>query len=109
MTLAPPDGTLGRTIASRTYEFTDTTGIQQQVTVHIGAPRQDPGGDWYCPCQILGRPQTPETVTSMWGVDSLQALILALSRIRGELGDGRAAELTWYGNPDLGLDLSLRP
>jgi hypothetical protein len=74
-------------------------GESQSVTVRIGRPQRDPlpGGDWMCPVEIAGIPRWHPIVRASYGVDEMQALLLAFQLIRLELrllqDDG--FELTW--------------
>jgi len=73
---------LGRVIARRVLEQRKPETIRQ-VTISIGAPRRHPKGDWECPYRIEGLGESK--VSASGGVDSLQALILAIEGIRGAL------------------------
>ena len=74
----------------------------------IGRPFPDPlpGGDWCSTFQITGLGDP--AVRAAFGVDTMQALLLALYKARLEL-EQRArvepAELLWFGTPDLGLQV----
>jgi hypothetical protein len=70
---------LGRVIARRVLEARKPEMIRR-VTVSIGAPRRHPKGDWECPYRIEGLGESK--VSASGGVDSLQALILAIEGIR---------------------------
>ncbi|MZD05798.1 hypothetical protein GTW43_11975 [Streptomyces sp. SID5785] len=96
---------LGQVIARRELTSTAADGSTHPVVLEVGMPVQVPaeGGDWYCPCRISGRAGSVERVTAIWGVDSWQALLLALSLFPAELGYGRAPELSWNGGADLAL------
>jgi uncharacterized protein DUF6968 len=82
-------------------------GKSRPITVRIGRPQRDPlpGGDWMCPVEIAGIPRRHSIVRASYGVDEVQALLLAFQLIRLELlllqDDGLA--LTWL-EPD-GEDL----
>ncbi|MFF3069456.1 DUF6968 family protein [Kitasatospora sp. NPDC057904] len=93
---------LGQVIARRELVFTAPDGTQAPVLVAVGAPCRDPEGpDWYCPYRITGHPGVADRVTAIFGVDSVQALQLALARLPDELSD--AAGLTFLGGTDLML------
>ncbi|MFD7597433.1 DUF6968 family protein [Kitasatospora sp. NPDC059812] len=96
---------LGQVIASRELVLTAPDGTQSPVLLEVGLPCRDPEGpDWYCPCRITGHPGVGDRVTAIFGVDSLQALQLALTRFPGELsGLNDAAGLTFLGGRDLML------
>ncbi|MEV7359393.1 hypothetical protein [Kitasatospora sp. NPDC091276] len=102
---------LGQVIANRELAFAAPDGTQSPVLLEIGLPRRDPEGpDWYCPYRITGHPGVVDRVTAIFGVDSLQALQLALTRLPGELRElselsesNDAAGLTFLGGTDLML------
>ena len=93
-------------IASREFQF-GTDGAATVVRLVIGIPTELPEAphqDWYCPWSIEGPHDTWEHHAE--GVDALQALVLALSAIRGELEQvRRSGSLTWLGCDDLGLNI----
>jgi hypothetical protein len=98
---------VGTIIASR--EFTIKEG--GKVTVIIGKPERIPASeDYYCPYQIRGLGD--EKVSYSPGVDSVQALVLALTDIGSRLNassPGKAGNLTWVGShaPDyIGLPVA---
>lgn len=92
-------------IARREYRFTES-GAASQIIVQLGTPSpltDAPHGDWYCPWTIDGPGRS--TLNHAGGVDSLQALLLALSGLRAELEHlARNGQLDWPGG-GLGLDL----
>ena len=66
-------------IATRRLRFQQRDGSEIEVGVALGMPvpdPEDPAGTWACPYEITG-PVTPK-VRAIFGVDSMQALILAL-------------------------------
>ena len=88
-------------IAERELEAGD--GRPGGVTVRLGRPAPDPEGDWSCPFQVVGIDGRAE-VYAAYGVDALQALVLAIQMIRAQLGSAQARHgLTWLGGDDLGL------
>ena len=100
---------LGDVIAERSYEWRDARGARA-VTVRLGRPVPDPapGGDWACPVAFRGAPRglLPRGVQPVYGIDALQALVLAVGYAQRELaGLSRAGrgDLTWLDAPDLGL------
>ena len=75
------------TVAERCFVYRDADG-EQPLRVEFGAPQQDApvvdGTDWRCPVRLtLGAQQT---VRSAMGVDSLQALVLAMELARALIG-----------------------
>lgn len=98
---------LGPVVAERRLECVARDGARTAVVIRIGTPHPDPlsaHGDWCCPHQVLGLGD--EAVGAAFGVDSLQALLLSVYRVRLNLA-ARAAEasveLDWLGLPELGL------
>lgn len=86
-----------------------------EVRVRVGRPipEPDPDGDWICPVQIVGLGDGE--VASVYGIDAIQALLLALQKVGSDLAAaGRSGvELSWLEGPDPGFPLtnpdSLRP
>jgi hypothetical protein len=100
---------LGEIMAERQLEAVTTDGARTRVTVRFGRPRPDElsaNGDWCCPHQIVGLGE--EGVGASFGVDSLQALLLSVYKVRLKLDERAAAaavRLDWLGQPDLGLEI----
>ncbi len=93
-------------IASRTLAYKRADGENVQIEVILGMPVPDPHEPeraWVCPFQITGfaKPVT----RAMYGIDAMQALILALHTLPTEL---RALSTDEGGGfleaADLGLD-----
>jgi hypothetical protein len=78
---------------------------RRKIIVSLGMPRPDrhKGGDWECPFLIegIGQPK----VQKGFGVDTMQALIVALRGIRVTL-DCTRRDLFWL-DPEMGMDLPL--
>jgi hypothetical protein len=89
----------GPIIAERVFEH---EGRPRAVRVRFRKPRRDPKtGDYWCTFEVSGL--MPEAMGfKVWGVDSLQALQLAM-RAAGEFLRERGHELTWCGDQDLGF------
>lgn len=99
-----PQSDLGRPIARRTLAEEGVTG--RKVVVSIGLPRPDrfsKHGDWECPFLIEGVGESK--VETTYGVDSLQALILAIEGVRVRL-EQTGRNLFWL-DPNLGTDIPL--
>lgn len=79
-----------------------------EVRVRIGRPIPEPDsdGDWICPIQIVGLGD--EEVANVYGIDAVQALLLALQKVGSDLAAaGRSGvELSWLEGPDLGFPLA---
>ena len=74
-------------IATRTLRFERANGSEVDVTVTLGTPIPDPSDPertWACPYEIRG-PAKHRTMT-IFGVDSMQALILAVHVLPAHLG-----------------------
>ena len=99
-----PQSDLGRPIARRTLTEEGVTG--RKIVVSIGLPRPDrlsKHGDWECPFLIEGVGESK--VETTYGVDSLQALILAIEGVRVRL-EQTGRNLFWL-DPNLGTDIPL--
>lgn len=83
---------LGTIVAVR--ELREIGSRQKVVTVRLGKPRKVRGGDWACPYQISGLGRAK--VHYAYGVDALQALILAIEGIRTAL-EKTGRRLSWVG------------
>lgn len=94
---------VGEVIATRELTL-DETG---KVTVLIGKPQQFGDIDWYCPYQKNGIGSNK--LKRAEGVDAVQALVLALSKVGAELycsQEYEAGRLSWDGGAvkgDLGF------
>jgi hypothetical protein len=65
-----------------------------EVEVRIGAPEKVPGGEWRCAFQVAISPDS--AVQYAYGLDQLQALLMALVGVRAVL-DTSGLELSWEG------------
>lgn len=83
---------LGSVVAARRLRL---RGTRRPVIIRLGKPRRT-GRDWLAPFEIRGL--NGSQVHYSYGVDPLQALILALEGIRGRLDKSRP-RLTWLGGP----------
>jgi hypothetical protein len=93
-------------IARRDFDFLGPDG-PKRVVASIGKPAPMPDalhGDWYCPWLIEGPDRRRELYGA--GVDSLQALLLAVSGLKADLEMiARKGNLTFLDNDDLGIHL----
>ena len=69
-------------IAVRDLIAESPEGTRFNVTLRIGAPRPGNHDDWVCSCEVAG--MSPR-LTDMHGIDSMQALLLAINLARGQL------------------------
>jgi hypothetical protein len=75
---------LGEVIATRTLLVHHDQGAPSEVVILLGKPQQLPDHtDYYCPYQIKGI--GAERVKYACGIDTFQALLLALSTLGVEL------------------------
>jgi len=88
----------GPIIAERVLEL---EGRPRAVRVRVRKPRRDPKtGDHWCTFEVSGLAEAMSF--KVWGIDSLQALQLAV-RAAGELLREKGHALTWCGDQDLGF------
>jgi hypothetical protein len=95
---------LGRPIARRTLAEDGVSG--RKIVISIGLPRPyrlSKNGDWECPFLIEGIGKSK--VETACGVDSLQALILALTGLRVRL-EQTGRNFFWL-DPNMGVDIPL--
>lgn len=97
-------------IASRTLSYEGPDGARRSIDVELGAPAltsQEPRDAWACPFQITGF--GPPILREMYGVDAMQALVLALHILPTELRAlAREEGGRYLDEPDLGLDHACR-
>ncbi|AEB45605.1 DUF6968 family protein [Micromonospora maris] len=104
---------LGEVVAERRIVVIDPEGVTSELVVRLGKPDPDPlshHGDWGCPFQVEGLGE--DSVQTAYGVDSLQALLLAAYRVRlllAEHAEQTSARLDWLGQPDFGLRVDPGP
>jgi hypothetical protein len=90
---------LGEVIAEREFLIRDSKGAETRASARIGRP-YPVGEDWQCPYEIaIGEERH---TFAIYGVDSLQALVLTLKAVDVELAlrsrDASGA-LIWLGSP----------
>ncbi|MDI7182678.1 DUF6968 family protein [Leptospira santarosai] len=98
---------LGTVIAERKLSL-KVGRKKQTVLIRIGKPKisNDPKMDWYCPFQIskIGL----DTIKAAHGIDSIQALLLAMKMIEAILvhfQKSNPGKLTWLNQEYLGFPL----
>jgi hypothetical protein len=94
---------LGTIIAERQFAGQEN-GTPCQIVVRIGKPFPDENQDgcWYCPYSITRA--SAQRLFYGAGVDSLQALRIAISMVEADLrGRYSDLKLEWMGESDLGL------
>ncbi|MDX3109160.1 DUF2283 domain-containing protein [Nonomuraea angiospora] len=77
------------------------TDPPRDVTVTVGVPYEEPTGDWSCPYRIDGLDGW-EHERKVTGVDSLEAIELALAMVRAALAGSHEAKeglLSWNEAP----------
>jgi hypothetical protein len=73
------------------------------IVVTLGVPQPVPGSDWGCPLQITGLNTTWRRPKYVFGIDSFQALHLAMQGAGAVLESARQ-KLEWLGQTeDLGM------
>jgi len=88
-------------VAEREYLI---AGTQDSIVARISQPVRAESGEWSCVIKVSGSVATHESTA--YGEDSLQALMMGLSKLRIVLATRPAwAALTWLGETDLGIDL----
>jgi hypothetical protein len=88
-------------IAERQLTFKDESSTSKDVRVVLGRPTKSNDMEEYsCEVQILGLGD--EKVRRIYGIDSMQALQLAIGFISGMLNLYRPG-LTWLGNDNIGF------
>ena len=105
---------VGEIVASRDLQV---AGSNQRVRISIGKPERFPAEsepfpvetDYYCPYQIIGFGK--EKIGHAGGIDSIQALMLALERVGIELytsAEAKSGLLSWDGalHGNFGLPVS---
>lgn len=88
-------------VASREYTLGPTGPV---IVASVGLPRLNSDADWECTISVVGGGADFEAAA--FGVDSMQAMLLAVSMLRAHLRTiPNAASLHWLDEADLGLDL----
>lgn len=92
-------------VAERCIEVTDASGASREARIQISKPVEDrrSGGDYLCPFRIVGLGDG--AVRRAYGVDSVQAMMLAFQMIGAELALYRETGITlsWLSDEDLGF------
>jgi hypothetical protein len=92
---------VGQVIATRTLHVLGSP--QERLTVKIGFPRAvSDGNDFFCPIQIVGDGE--DRVFAAMGVDSLQALDLALKSVAtrvDSLNRSLNGRLRWFEDQEI--------
>lgn len=95
-----------KVVCQRELEFKGSSGAVKELLVNVYEPFEDeqPGGDWGCTFSISGA--GIDVSQTMYGVDSLQALLHSVKGLEAHLlylKRTLAAEITWLGMEDLGF------
>jgi hypothetical protein len=97
------------TIASQALSYQRADGSPSQITVELGTPGPSNEGmrDWECPFQITGFGEPIKR--TIFGIDSMQALVLALHVLPTQLNAlAREDGGRFLDQSDLGLDHACR-
>ena len=102
---------LGEVIAERTLQFVAKAGWTRDVTIRIGRPVRDQEQKraWVCPFQVQGLDY--EDVVGILGGDAMQALLLGIHTIPGQLAGyvrRNPGVFTHLGQPDTSFADSCR-
>jgi hypothetical protein len=98
---------LGDVIAEQHLAFDADAGWSRDVWIRLGRPVADPsndGGSWFCPYLISGL--DCDRVMATFGVDAMQALVLAIHTIPAELAaltNIPGGRFSYLGHPELGF------
>ncbi len=90
-------------VAERSFELVDQAGSRRPFLLRIGVPRPAEV-DWVCPFVIADGPTS--IAHAAYGVDGVQALLLALTMAKADLrfhARTVGARLQWLGGDDPGL------
>jgi len=74
---------LGNVIAERQLELVNGDGVTTDCFVRVGNPVPDGNEDWLCPYEVEAGSHVQRF--RMHGIDSMQALILTLKTLDGEI------------------------
>ena len=85
----------------RTYQM-EIGGETRLVPVCWATPAPDPRGDWSCAFRIEW-PHRPATFRKCYGIDSVQALVLAIQAVAAELYTAQPPVYWWEPDDVLGL------
>jgi hypothetical protein len=103
--------TIGDILAERHMQFEANAGWTKDVVIRIGRPVRDPESSraWVCPYQIEGLGY--DDVKGIFGSDAMQALVLSLHSIPGELAAftrDPGGTFMRHGKPDSSLLFACR-
>jgi hypothetical protein len=88
-------------VAERFLAFQDDSTEAKEVRIILGKPVESHGkAEYACQVQIVGL--SDEKVRTIYGVDSIQALQLAL-KFASQMLENYRPKLRWLGNEDIGL------
>lgn len=95
---------MGTVIAERKLVCIEPSGARTPFTLRLGAPYENPEGDWACPVSLDG---LEPRLTDIHGADSFQSLMLA-RRLALQLLTARANEGARFidGEEDYAVDLT---
>jgi len=90
-------------IAERSLVCIEPSGSRMRFTVRLGAPYENPEGDWACPVSLDG---LEPGLADIHGADSFQALMLARG-LAFQLLLARAKKGARFVDPEEGYDVDL--
>ncbi len=90
-------------IASRTLKYSSPQGESGEAVIHITKPRPDKQ-DWSCSIHIAGIEK--EVSRSVYGIDSLQCLVLAFGMMHARLDllQKSGYRFFWLGKKGYGFE-----
>jgi hypothetical protein len=92
-------------VATRHLVGERATGERFDITVRIGQPYKVNDVSWACPVAVDG---LDRQLADMHGIDSWQALLLAISLVRDRLGHFLETGGKLYWREDPSLEITLR-
>ena len=99
----------GTIVVERRFDAVNEKGEEYEILLRVNTPSHDsrPNGDWYCTYTIAGITEYRREGKA-FGVDSLQAFLLALNKAHSDLRYIQQTyqfDLTWLGQNDLGIQI----
>jgi hypothetical protein len=97
-------------VAERVLTARDTVANETNCTLRFARPVAAPNKGWMCQFEISGLGDTSPYAAH--GLDSLQALLLAVEMARAQVTHRAAAQnmtVSWMTLPDIGLSLRANP
>jgi hypothetical protein len=100
MEIAPMKMSPDCIIAERSLVFRDGSTESREVRILLAKPESHGKTEYSCQVQIVGLGD--EKVRTIYGVDSIHAMQLAL-KFASQMLENYRHELSWLGNEDIGV------